>query len=88
MFGASDASFRSGNATHAWVISSGQVSDLEALNMTITGCGAMDGYSTHMSSRRGELHGITALSIMTNVLYNFHNFTGTVTAVCDKSRHH
>lgn len=34
MFGASDASFRTGNATHAWVISSGQVSDLETPNMT------------------------------------------------------
>ena len=39
-------------------------------------------FSTHVF-RQGELHGITALSIMTDVIYNFHNFKGTMTAVCD-----
>jgi hypothetical protein len=74
MLGASDASFCQGNATHAWVISSGEVSDLETPNLHISGYVAVDGYSHHMSSGRGELHGITALSIMTDVLHNYHNF--------------
>lgn len=83
VFGASDASFQQGSTTHAWVILSGEISDLETPNMTISGCGAVDGYPIHMSSGRGELHGITVLSIMTDVLYNFHSFTGAMTAVCD-----
>jgi hypothetical protein len=83
IFGTSDASFHPGKATHVWVISSGDVSDLETLNMTITGNGAMDGYSEHMSSGGGELHGIMALSIMSDILFNFHNFNGNMTAVCD-----
>jgi hypothetical protein len=65
IFGASDASFRLDKATPAWVISSGDVSDLEIPNMTITGSGAVDGYPVHISSGRGELH--MALSIISQL---------------------
>jgi len=54
IFGASDASFHHGQTTHAWVISPGEVSDLEMPNMTISGSWAVDGYSPHMSSGRGS----------------------------------
>jgi hypothetical protein len=83
IFGASNASFRPDKATPAWVISSVDVSDLETPNMTITGSGAVDGYPVHISSGRGELHGIMALSIISDVLFNFHNFNSDMTVVCD-----
>jgi len=55
LFGASDASYKHDQATHAWVISSGNVSDLASSNLSILGSGYVDGYAPHMSSARGEL---------------------------------
>jgi hypothetical protein len=43
----------------------------------------IDGYACDTSSGRAELHGITALSIMTQLFLNYHFSTSTMEAVCD-----
>jgi hypothetical protein len=83
LFGASDASYNHGQATHAWVMSSGNVSDLTSGNLSISGSGYVDGYAPHMSSARGELQGITALSIMSALFYQHFKLQEKLTAICD-----
>jgi len=83
IFGASDASFRDGQATHAWMLSTGKVTDLDSGNMTITGIGHVERYAPHMSSTRGELYGVTALSIMADLLCQHAGIQGSLLAICD-----
>jgi len=83
LFCASNASYRNGRATHAWLVSTRKATDLEHPNLTIRGGGHVDGYSPHMSSSRGELHSLTALSIMTDLFCHHSQFNGTITAICD-----
>jgi len=83
LFGASDASFRDGRATHAWILSTGKVSDLTSDTLSISGSGFVDGYAPHMSSARGELHGVTALSIITDLLCQHYHFPGHLTVISD-----
>jgi hypothetical protein len=83
LFGASDASFHDGRATHAWILSSGKVSDLISDTLSIFGSGFVDGYAPHISSARGELHGVTALSIITDLLCQHAHLPGQLTAICD-----
>jgi len=63
MLGTSDAALKKRRATHAWILSSG-MADIEDNNMHISGSGPVNGYIPDLSSGRGELHGITALTIM------------------------
>lgn len=72
LFGASDASFKKGRASHAWLLSSGNVNDITDDDLHISGQGPVDGYSLDMSSGSGEIHGITAMSIMFKLLLQFH----------------
>jgi len=83
LFRFSDASFRDGRATHAWVLSTGKVSDLTSDTLSIYGSGFVDGYVPHMSSTHGELHGVTALSIITDLFCQHAHLPGQLTAICD-----
>jgi hypothetical protein len=82
-FGASDASLHNGQATHAWVLSTGRASDLTSDNLSIYDYGFVDDSAPHMSSTCGELHGVTALSIITDLLCQRANLLGKLTAICD-----
>ncbi len=68
IFASSNASLRNGRSTHAWVISTGQISDLSDPNMHIRGAGSIHGHKNCLSSCRGELQGITAITIITNLI--------------------
>lgn len=59
----SDASFNDGRAAHAWILSSGDVDDIENQIMNISGHGSVNGYSPYLSSSRGELTGITIVTV-------------------------
>jgi hypothetical protein len=56
IFGASDASLKNDRASHAWIISSGDPSDIDNPNNHISGSGLVHGYYPNLSSARGELH--------------------------------
>lgn len=83
LFGASDASLNKGHATHAWNISSGQLSDICSRNSSLSGSGLVDGLSTFLSSTRGELKGITAVTIMGHLLNDFQSTNLPISILCD-----
>jgi predicted nucleic acid-binding Zn ribbon protein len=83
LFGCSDASFKEGRGAHAWILSSGQVSDIEDPDLHITGGGPVDGHSPYSSSSRSELHRATALSIMAKLFPQLHSSMTIVQATCD-----
>jgi hypothetical protein len=63
LFGASDASLKEGRATHAWILSSGDINYIDNPLMNILGAGPAHGIPHFLSSAREELQGITALTI-------------------------
>jgi hypothetical protein len=83
IFGASVASLKENRATHAWVLTTGCITDLCNPNISITGHGIVDGFLSNLSSTREELHGIRALSIMASLLADFHSFKGNIKTVCN-----
>jgi ribonuclease HI len=83
IFGASDASVKNGNATYAWIISSGQVEDISTPNLNIEGHGIMDGFLNYISLTRAELTGLTAISIIFCLLSDFHSSSATLAVTCD-----
>jgi hypothetical protein len=83
LFGASDASFHDRTASHAWIISTGNIDDICDDDLCIHGHSPVDGHAEDMSSSRGELTGITSLSIMTRLFLNFHSSNATLEAICD-----
>jgi len=85
LFDASDASFKEGRASHAWILPSGDVKDIADEDLHIYGHGSVNSYAMDMSSGRGELAGITAMSIMAQLFLNFLTSRAAVEAVCDKS---
>jgi hypothetical protein len=82
LLGASDASFKDGRATHAWIISSGKVDDIMNPILNISGAGAVHGMPKYLSSARGELQGITAISIILNLLSDYHHKRITTSSIC------
>ncbi len=86
LFGASDASFRDRKASHAWIISTDSIDDIGDDDLCIHGHGPVDGLAQYISSGRGELTGITALSIMTQLFLNYHSSNATLEAICDNKR--
>ncbi len=48
----------------------------------ISGHRPVDGYAMEMSSGRGEIHGVTAMSIMSQHLLHFHSSSAQLEAVC------
>jgi hypothetical protein len=73
LIGMSDASLKDGQCSHACVLSSSDLDHLTNRNMSIHGAGAVDGDITTMSSTKGELHGQTAVAIMSKKFLNAHN---------------
>jgi hypothetical protein len=76
VFGASGASLKHDHASHAWIISSGDPSNIENPNIHKSGSGPVHGYYPNLSSARGELQGITALTIifkLTRLLHPIRN---------------
>jgi hypothetical protein len=83
IYGVSDASVKSPSAAHAWILSSGAKTDLDNPLLHIAGTGPVDGYVPYLSSTRGELQGQTALTIITNLFLQHHNFQATLVMICD-----
>jgi len=83
IFGASDTSFKAGKASHAWVLSSGSVDDLSNPLQNISRGGVVHGHPSLLSSGRGELQGILALSIVADIFEMHHESTAPVTLICD-----
>jgi hypothetical protein len=85
LYGASDASLKDGKASHAWIISLGEIDDIEHPLHHITGSGPVHGIPYSLSSARGELQGITAVAIIANLLSNYHNRKPTISSTCDNT---
>jgi hypothetical protein len=68
LHGASDTSLKEDQCAHAWILTTGEQDHIEDPLMSISGMGPVDGYTSDLSSYRGELQGQTALVIMSNVL--------------------
>jgi hypothetical protein len=83
LFGASNASFKNRKAAHAWILSAGSISDIEDPDMHIWGSGPVDGHIPHLSSGRGEVHRIAALTIIAHLFLKYHSSIARVEAVCD-----
>jgi hypothetical protein len=83
IYGASDASFKDNQASHAWIISTGQVEDVENPLLSIYGSGPVDGHFPDLSSTRGELQGQMAITIISNLFLQYHQLNATVHMVCD-----
>jgi hypothetical protein len=85
LYGASDASLKNGRATHAWIISSGNINDIEHPLMHISGSGSVHGATHYLSLSRGELQGITALTIIAKVIMEYFSSRIPSTFVCDNT---
>jgi hypothetical protein len=68
IFAASDASVKNKKAAHAWILSTGKVTDITDPLLNLHGYGPVHGPSQSLSSTRGELQGITAITII-SILY-------------------
>jgi hypothetical protein len=83
IFGASDASIKQQRASHAWILSSGQCDDIEDPLLHIKGSGLVDGLPSLLSSSRGELAGITAITIIAQLFRAYHSSKAPVSIICD-----
>jgi hypothetical protein len=83
LFGASDASFKNGRASHAWILSSGNIDDIVDPDCHISGSGPVHSTPQYLSSARGELQGITAISIISALFAKFHNQALKVSSICN-----
>lgn len=72
IFGASDASLKNNNCSHAWVVTSNNPEHLHDPDMIIHGAGPVDGHYKYLSSARGELQGQTAAAIAIQQLLRAH----------------
>ncbi len=79
----SDASMKDGHATHAWIVSSGEVDSISDPTLTIFGSGPVDRYSQYLSSTRAELTGITAISIIVRLFVKFHSYKPKIQITCN-----
>jgi hypothetical protein len=68
LLGASDASLKDEQCSHEWILSTGEVHHMEDPYMPLRGYGSVDGIPSDLSSVRGELHGQTALAVMSQTL--------------------
>jgi len=83
IFASSDASLKNGRSTHAWVISTGQTSNFSDPYMHIKGAGAVHGHKKYLSSCRGELQGLTAITIIAKLISDYISSSCKVKAICD-----
>ncbi len=73
LMGMSDASLKEGQCGHSWILSTGDPDHIDDQNMSMRGAGAIDGAPHHMSFSRGELHGQTAMAIMSKLFLDSHH---------------
>ena len=76
-------SLKNGRGSHAWILTSGAIEDIEDPEMHIYGSSPVDDHTFHMSSGREKLTGITALSIASKILQTYYSTKTRVTAICD-----
>jgi hypothetical protein len=77
-------SFNIPNATHAWILSTGNIANIASSFLPIIDTGPVEGYSQDLSSVRGELQGQTALAIVANMFLSYHSATQQkVHLLCD-----
>lgn len=82
IFGCSNASLKENRASHARVISLGDIDDLSNPNLHICGHGPVHGYQPNLSSARSKLQGITVVTIILKLLFEFHSYTVKAQVVC------
>ncbi len=70
---ATNASIKTSNGTHAWIITTNNKEHFGDPEMHLSGSGPIDGNSQHLSSTRGEIQGQTAALHMANILLQSHN---------------
>jgi hypothetical protein len=85
LFVASDASHKEGRSTNAWIFSTGKISDISNPWLNIHDSGPVHGSSQHLSSTRGELQGITSITIILRLLSTTCKAPCTVSAICDNT---
>jgi hypothetical protein len=68
LIGASDASLKEDQCSHAWILSTGDINHIEDPYMSLRGAGPVDCIPSDLLSVRGELHGQMALTIMSKTL--------------------
>jgi hypothetical protein len=79
----SDASMKDRCASHAWIVSSGEVDSITDPTLTIFESGPVDRYSPYLSSTRAELTGITPISIIVRLFVEFHSYKPKIQITCD-----
>jgi hypothetical protein len=82
LFGACDALFKGDKASHAWILTSGKITDLENELYQIYGSGPVDGVHSNMSLTRAELAGLTAISIVASLLLTKTSAKTKVKIIC------
>jgi hypothetical protein len=83
LFGSSNASVRHLSFTHAWTITSGDISDLQNPLLCISGHGPTDGCPNSISSTRGELQGQTAMAIISDLFLTHNSSNASISLICD-----
>jgi hypothetical protein len=83
LYESSDASLNTGRASHAWYVSTGKAEHLEVPMFHIKGGGPVDGLPKYLSSLRGELTGITAVAIISKLLFDYHLTRKPLHIKCD-----
>jgi hypothetical protein len=83
IFAASDTFHKEGRSSHAWRISTGLVSDINNPLKHISGSGPVQGFHKYLSSTRGELQGITAITIISKLISEFLGPLCNITAITD-----
>lgn len=83
IFGASDASFQKDRGSHAWIVSTGNISDIQNDHRHISGSGPVHGFTHNISAGQEGLQGLTAASIISQLLMQFHRTTRKLDVICD-----
>lgn len=86
LYSASDASLKDERAYHAWIVSAGNIENINDNDMNILGAGPVDGLSPFLSSAWAELTGITAISIIARLFLDFHSIQAKIETYCDNLR--
>ncbi len=68
LIGVSDASLHKEQCSHAWLLCSGDINDINDPNMYLNGEGIVDRSKEYLSSTRGEAQGQATLAVMASLL--------------------
>jgi len=84
LIGVSDALVVNGNGRHTWIITTVDKHHIDDSSMMMCGKGVVGGHQHNMPSAQAELHGQTALDIMTSYLFKLHQIPRLpVTSFCN-----